>query len=90
MHTGREGTEDGLQKGIPQMLTEAILCGTLETGQRQQQYVSVIFLISTLGTRSGRKMNSTDGAKTHHSAMGTSAHSDDLVLINASSVSASK
>lgn len=89
-HTGREGTEDSLQKRIPQMLTEAVMCSMLETGQRQQQYVSVIFLISTLGMWMGRKVNRWM-EHTHHSAMGTSAHSDHLVLSsNVGSVSPSK
>lgn len=89
-HTGREGTEDSLQKRIPQLLTEAVMCSTLETGQRRQQSVSVIFLISTLGMWMGRKVNRWM-KHTHHSAMGTSACSDHLVLSSkAGSVSPSK
>lgn len=89
MHTGREGTEDGIQKRIPQMLTEALICSTLETGQKQQQSVSVIFLIAILGM--SRENEQMDGAMAHNSATGTSTYSEDPVLTsNAGSVSATK
>lgn len=35
--TQREGPKDSLQQRLPQMLTEAVICSTLGTGQRQQQ-----------------------------------------------------
>lgn len=85
---GERGLRTAFRKEF-QTLTEAVMC-LLETGQRRQQYVSVIFLISTLGMWMGRKVNRWM-EQTHHSAMGASAHSDHLVLSsNARSVSPSK
>lgn len=62
MHRGWGRCGDDTQERIPQMLSEALMGSTLETGQKQQQCVSVILLISTLGVRTENEQ--TDGAKT--------------------------
>lgn len=57
---GRSG--DDTQERIPQMHTEGVMGSEPETGQKQQQCVSVILLISTLGAWMEKKQM--DGAKT--------------------------
>lgn len=73
MHRGWGRCGDDIQERTPQMLPEALMGSALETGQKQQQRVSVILLISTLGVR-------TENGQRHSSAIGTSAYSDALVL----------
>lgn len=62
MHRGWGRCGDDIQERTPQMLSEALMGSALETGQKQQQRVSVILLISTLGVRTENEQM--DGAKT--------------------------
>lgn len=62
MHGGVGCCGDDIQERIPQMLTEGLMGSAPETGQKQQQCVSVILLISTLGVWMEKEQM--DGAKT--------------------------
>lgn len=62
MHRGWGRCGDDIQKRIPQTLTEGLMGSALETGQKQQQCVSGILLICTLGV--WMENEQMDGAKT--------------------------